>query len=167
MIASNLFWLLYLGYNQVPHYIIYGLWLSKFDISLAFTSDWHPRTYPLSSTISSRSQVTCDRRNLVQKQPHDLGLQSQHVSSVSLVPLDSLKLNSTGPVSFDSVYSRYHGLFQSSVYFNTNFSSIVASRILCSLIGLLRTSQHLTLLLCLRLVGLSQFLHFTFKFPLF
>ena len=58
---------------------------------------------------------------------YDLGLQSQHVSSISLVPLNGPKLNHTGSVLFDSVFSRYHGLFWSSVYFNTNFSSIVAS----------------------------------------
>ena len=54
-IASKLFQPLYLGYNRVLHYIIYGMQLSNFDISLAFTSDWHPQTYPLSSNISSRS----------------------------------------------------------------------------------------------------------------
>ena len=35
MIASKLFWTLYLGYNQVLHYIVYGLQLSNFNISLA------------------------------------------------------------------------------------------------------------------------------------
>ena len=54
-IASKLFQPLYLGYNQVLHYIVYGLQLSSFNISSAFTSDRHPRTYPLSSDISSRS----------------------------------------------------------------------------------------------------------------
>ena len=54
-IASKLFQPLYLGYNRVLHYIVYGLQLSNFDISLAFTSDWHPRTYPLASNISSRN----------------------------------------------------------------------------------------------------------------
>ena len=54
-ITSKLFQLLYLGYNQVLHYIIYGLRLSNFDISLAFTSNQHPQTYLLSSNISSRS----------------------------------------------------------------------------------------------------------------
>ena len=103
---------------------------------------------------------------------YDLGLQSQQVPSILSVPSDSLKLNHTGSVLFDSVFSRYHGLFWSSVYFNTNFGSIVASRILCSLIGLLRTTQHFpiqhsTSPLCLRLVGLSQFLHFTCKLSLF
>ena len=53
--ASKLFQTLYLGYNWVLHYIIYGLRLSNFDISSAFTSNWHPWTYPLSSNISSRS----------------------------------------------------------------------------------------------------------------
>ena len=71
--------------------------LRNFNISLAFTFDWHPQTYLLSSNISL-SQITCDCRNPVQKQP-----QLQHVPSVSSVPLDSLKLNCTGSVSFDSV----------------------------------------------------------------
>ena len=166
-IASKLFWTLYLGYYRVLHYIVYGLRLGNFDISSAFTFDQHPRTCPLSSNISLRSQITCNCCNPVQKQP-----QLQHVPSVLVVPLDGLKLNRTGSVSFDSVFSRYHGLFWSSVYFNTNFSSIAASRILCSLIRLLRTTQHYpiqqsTSPLRLRLVELSQFLHFTCKFSLF
>ena len=48
-ITSKLFQTLYLGYYQVLHYIVYGLCLRNFDISSAFTSDWHPRTYLLSS----------------------------------------------------------------------------------------------------------------------
>ena len=126
------------------------------------TYPWHPWAYLLSSNIFSRSQITCNRRNPAQKQPHtyELRLQLQHVPSVLLVPLDGLKLNRTGSVLFDSVFSRYHGLFWSSVYFNTDFGSIVASRILCSLIGLLRTTQHFLIqhsmsLLCLQLVELS------------
>ena len=103
---------------------------------------------------------------------YNLRPRSQHVPSISSVPSDGLKLNRTGSVSFDSVFSRYHSLFWSSVYFHTNFSSIVASRILCSLIGFLRTTQHYliwqsTSPLRLRLVELSQFLHFTCKFSLF
>ena len=82
-------------------------------------------------------KLPCDRCNPVQKQP-----QSQHVPSILLVPLDGPKLNCTGSVSFDLVFSRYHGLFQSSLYFNTNLGSIAASRILCSLIRLLRTTQN-------------------------
>ena len=35
MIPSKLFQPLYLGYNQVLHYIVYGLQLSSFNISLA------------------------------------------------------------------------------------------------------------------------------------
>ena len=70
MIASKLFQPLYVGYSWVLHYIIDSLWLSNFDISLAFTYDWHPRTYLLSSNISSRSQITCNRCNPVQEQPH-------------------------------------------------------------------------------------------------
>ena len=54
-IASKLFWTLYLGYNRVLHYIVYGLQLSNSDISLAFTPNQHPQTYPLSSNISSRT----------------------------------------------------------------------------------------------------------------
>ena len=34
-ISSRLFWMLYLGYNQVLHYIVYGLQLSNLDISSA------------------------------------------------------------------------------------------------------------------------------------
>ena len=91
---------------------------------------------------------------------YDLRLQSQHVPSISLVPSDGLKFNCTGSVLFDSVFSRYHSLFLSSVYFNTDFGSIAASRILCSLIGLLRTSQNFTIQhstspLSLQLVGLG------------
>ena len=100
---------------------------------------------------------------------YDLRLQSQHVPSISLVPLNGLKLNHTGSVSFGSVFSRYCGLLQASVYFNTNSGSIVASRLVCSWIELLRTSQHFPIqhsmsLLHLRLVGLSRFLHLTCKF---
>ena len=69
-ITSKLFQMLYLGYNRVLHYIIYGLQLSNSDISSAFTSDQHPWTYPLSSNISSRSKITCNHCNPVQKQPH-------------------------------------------------------------------------------------------------
>ena len=103
---------------------------------------------------------------------YDLRLQSQHIPSISLVPSDGLKLNCTGSVSFNSVFSRYHSLFQAPVYFNTNFGSITASRLVCSWIRLLRTTQHFpiqhsTSLLCLQLVGLSQFLHLTCKFSLF
>ena len=48
MIANKLFWPLYLGYNQILHYIVYDLQLSNFNTSLAFTYDQHPQTYPLS-----------------------------------------------------------------------------------------------------------------------
>ena len=157
-IASKLFQTLYLRYYRVLHYIIYGLRLRNFDIS----SDLSATSY-----ITLRSQITCNHCNPVQKQP-----QSQHVPSVSSVPSDGLKLNCTGSVSFDSVFSRCCDLFWSSVYFNTNFGLITASRILCSLIGLLRTTQHYPIqqsmsLLRLWLVELSQFLHFTCKFSLF
>ena len=103
---------------------------------------------------------------------YDLGLQLLHVPSISLFSLDGLKLNCIGSVSFDSVFSRHCSLFWASVYFNTNFGLMVASRLVCSWIGLLRTSQHFPIQhsmspLCLWLVGLSQFLHLTCKFPLF
>ena len=103
---------------------------------------------------------------------YDLGLQLKQVPSISLVPSDSLKINCTGSVSFDSVFSRYRGLFQASVYFNTDFGLIAASRLVCSWIGLLRTSQHFpiqhsTSLLCLQLAGLGRFLHLTCEFSLF
>ena len=167
MITSKLFWQLYLGCNWVLHYIIYGLQLSNFDISSA-SSDL--------SAIFKYILKKLDYLKLLQSSTgtasYDLGLQLQQVPSISLVPSDGLKLNRTGSVSFDSVFSTYHGLFESSVYFNTDFSSITASRILCSLIGLLRTMQHFliwhsTSPLCLQLVGLSRFLHFTCKFSLF
>ena len=164
MITSKSFLPLYLGYNQVLHYIVYGLQLSNFDISLA------------SLDLSTIFKYILKKLNYL-KSPqsstgtasYDLGLQLQHVPSISSVPSDGLKLNCIGSVSFDSVFSRYRGLFQASVYFNTNFGSIMAFRILCSLIGLLRTSQHFqiwqsTSALCLQLVGLSQFciLHVNF-----
>ena len=169
-IASKLFWPLYLGYNWVLHYIIYGLWLSSFDISLA------------SSDLSTIFKYILKNLNYLQSlqsstgtASFDIRLQLQHVPSISSVPSDGLKFNHTGSVLFDSVFLRYHGLFLSSVYFNTNFGSIAASRILCSLIRLLRTSQHFliwqsTSALCLQLVGLSQFciLHVNFQcFKLF
>ena len=137
MITSKLFQLLYLGYNQVLHYIVYGLQLSNFDISSAFSDLSVIFKYILRKLNYLRLP-----QSSTGTASYDLRLQSQHVTSISLVPLDGLKLNRTGSVSFDSVFSRYHGLFWSSVYFNTNFGSITASRILSSLIRLLRTSQH-------------------------
>ena len=103
---------------------------------------------------------------------YDLGLQLQHVPSISSVPSNGQKFNCTESVSSDSVFSRYCGLFRASVYFNTDFGLIMASRLVCSWIRLLRTSQHFliqhsTLSLCLRLLELSQFLHLAFKFSLF
>ena len=121
MITSKLFQLLYLGYNRVLHYTVYGLQLSNFDISLA------------SSNLSTILKYILKKLNYLRSPQSSTGTASydlkQHVPSISLVPSDSLKLNHTGSVSFDSVFSRYHGLFWSSVYFNTNFGSIVASRI--------------------------------------
>ena len=167
MITSKLFQMLYLGYNWVLHYIVYGLRLSNFDISSA------------SSDLSTIFRYILKKSNYLQlpqssteTASYGLGLQLQHVPSVSWVPSDGLKLNCTGSVSFDSVFSRYHGLSQSSVYFNTDFGSIMASRILCSLIGLLRTTEHFliwhsTSPPCLQVVELSRFLHFTWKFSLF
>ena len=159
--------MLYLGYNQVLHYIVYGLQLSNFDISLA-SSDLSA----IFKYILKKSNYLWSLQSSTGTASYDLGLQLQHVPSISLVLLDGLKLNCTGSILFDSVFSRYHGLFWSSVYFNTDFGSITASRILCSLIGLLRTTHHFpiwhsTSPLCLQLVGLSQFLHFTCKFSLF
>ena len=104
MIASKLFQPLYLGYNWVLHYIIYSLQLSNFDISLAFTSNRHPQTYPLSSNISSRRNYLWSLQSSIGTASYDLRLQLQHVPSVSLVPLDGLKFNCTGSVSFDSVF---------------------------------------------------------------
>ena len=136
MIASKLFQTLYLGYYRDLHYIVYGLRLRNFDISLA------------SSDLSAIFRYIFKKSNYLQlpqssteTASYDLGPQLQHVPSISSVPSDSLKLNCTESVSFDSIFSRYHSLFWSSVYFNTNFGSIAASRILCSLIGLLRTTQ--------------------------
>ena len=135
------------------------------DLAIS-TYPWHSHLISILGLIHYL-QITCDCRNPVQKQP-----QLQHVPSISSVPSDGLKLNCTGSVSFDSVFARYHSLFWSSVYFNTDFSLITASRILCSLIGLLRTTQHFqiwhaTSPLCLQLVELSRFLHFTCTFSLF
>ena len=109
-ITSKLFWPLYLGYNQVLHYIIYGLQLTNFNISSA------------SSDLSAIFKYILKMLNYLQSlqfstgtASYDLRLQSQHIPSISLVPLDGLKLNFTGSVSFDSVFSRYHRLFWSSV----------------------------------------------------
>ena len=129
--------MLYLGYYQVLHYIVYGLQLRNFDISSASSG-----LSAIFKYIFKKSNYLQSLQSSTETASYNLGPQLQHVSSVLLVPLYGLKLNRTGSVSFDSVFSRYHGLFQSSVYFNTDFGSIVASRILCSLIGLLRTTQH-------------------------
>ena len=166
-IASKLFQPLYLGYSWVLNYIIYGLQLSNFNISLASLD-----LSAIFKYILKKSNYLRLPQSSTETASYDLGLQLQHVPSISSVPLDSLKLNCTGSVLFDSVFSRYHSLFRSSVYFNTNFGSIAASRILCSLIRLLRTIQHFLIWhsmspLRLRLVGLSRFLHFTCKFLLF
>ena len=112
MITSKLFWPLYLGYNQVLHYLVYGLWLSNFDIQYL----------PLISILGLIRYL----------QIYPQELQLQQVPSISLVPSDSLKHNCTGSVLFDSVFLRYCGLFWASVYVNTNLSSIVASRLVCS-----------------------------------
>ena len=167
MIASKFFWMLYLGYYRVLHYIIYGLRLRNFDISSA-SSDLSA----IFKYIFKKSNYLQSLQSSTETASYNLGPQLQHVPSILLVSSDGLKLNRTGSVSFDSVFSRYHGLFWSSVYFNTDFSSIAASRILCSLIGLLRTTQHFliqqsTSPLHLWLVELSRFLHFTCKFSLF
>ena len=157
MIASKLFWPLYLGYNWVLHYIIYGLQLGNFNISSA-SSDLSAIFIYILKKLNYLQLLQSSTRTA----SYDHGLQLQHVPSVSLVSLDGLKLNHTGSVSFDSVFLRYHDLFQSSVYFNTDFGSIAASRLVCSWIGLLRTLQHFPIqypisLLCLWLVGLSWF----------
>ena len=155
MIASKLFQPLYLGYNRC-------------DLAIS-TYPWHSHPIGILGLICYLwiyPQEVKSLQSSTETASYDLGFQLQHVPSISSVHLDSLKL------SFDSVFSRYHGLFWSSVYFNTDFSSIMASRILCSLIGLLRTTQHFliwhsTSLLRLQLVELSQFMHFTCKFLLF
>ena len=127
MITNKLFQPLYLGYNQVLHYIVYGLQLSNFDISSA------------SSDLSAISKYILKKLNHLQSPQsstrtasYSHGLQLQHVPSISLVPLDGWKLNHTESVSFDSVFARYCSLFWASVYFNTNFGSIVASRLVYS-----------------------------------
>ena len=109
-IASKLFQPLYLGYNWVLHYIVYGLQLSNFDISLASSNLSAIFKYILKKLIYLRSP-----QSSTGTASYDLGLQLQHVPSVSLVPSDGLKLNFTESVLFDSVFSRYHGLFWSSV----------------------------------------------------
>ena len=141
--------MLYLGYYQVLHYIVYGLQLRNFDISSASLD-----LSAILKYIFKKSNYLPLPQSSTETALYDLGPQSQHVPSISLVPSDGLKLNCTGSVSFDSVFSRYHSLFLSSVYFNTNFGSIAASKILCSLIGPLRTTQHFLIqqsmsLLCL------------------
>ena len=62
--------------------------------------------------------------------------------------------------------------FEHHFTFDINFGLIMASRLVCSWIRLLRTSQHFqiqhsTSLLHLQSVGLSRFLHLTCKFSLF
>ena len=117
-------WSLYLGYNRVLHYIVYGLWLSNFNISLASLD-----LSTIFKYILKKSNYLQLLQSSTETASYDLRLQSQQAPSVSSVPSDSLKLNSTGSVSFDSVFSRYQSLFHSSVHFNTNFGSIAASRI--------------------------------------
>ena len=165
-ITSKLLRPLYLGYNQVLHYIVYGLQLSNFDISSAFNSDRHLRL------ILKKLNYLQSLQSSTRTASYGLGLQLQQVPNISLVPSDGPKLNHTGSVSFDSVFSRYLGLFWASIYFNTDFSLIAASRLVCSWIRLHRASQHFPIQhsmssLCLQLVGLSQFLHLTCKFSLF
>ena len=131
------------------------------------TYPWHSHPIGILGLILKKSNYLQLLQSSTETASDDLELQSQHVPRVLLVPLDGLKLNHTG-----SVFLRYHRLFWSSVYFNTNFGSIAASRISCSLIGLLRTTQHFPIWHCmsplrLRLIGPSQFLHFTCKFLLF
>ena len=54
-IASKLFQTQYLGYNRVLHYIVYGLQLSNFNMSLAFLVIGILGLIQLSSNIPSRS----------------------------------------------------------------------------------------------------------------
>ena len=166
-IASKLFQPLYLGYNRVLHYIIHGLQLSNFDISPASLN-----LFTIFKYILKKLNYLWLLQSSTRTASYGLRLQLQHVPSILLVPLDSLKLNCTWSVSFDSVFSRYRILLWASFYFNTDFGSIAASRLVCSWIGLLRTSQHFLIQhsmssLHLRLVGLSWFLYLTCKFSLF
>ena len=118
MIATKLFWPLYLGYNHVLQYNVYGLQLSDFSISLAFAPNWHSQTYP---DIFKYNLKELNYLPLLQSSArtaaYGLRLQSQHIPGISSVPLDSPKLNCTGSVSFDLVFSRYCGLFWASSYF--------------------------------------------------
>ena len=117
-IAIKLFQPLYLGFNCVLQYNIYGLWLSNFSISLAFTPDRHPWTYLIIFKYNLKKlNYLQSLQSSTRTASYGLGLQSQHVPSISLVPSDSIKLNCTGSVSFDSVSSRYHGLFWSLFHF--------------------------------------------------
>ena len=109
-ITSKLFQTLYLDYSWVLHYTVYGLWLSNFDISSA-SSDLST----IFKNILKKLNYLWSPQSSTGTASYDLGLQLQHIPSISSVPSDGLKLNRTGSVSFDSVFSRYHGLFQSSV----------------------------------------------------
>ena len=118
MIATKLFQPLYLGFNHVLQYNIYGLQLSNFSISLAFTPNWHPQTYPIIFKYNLKKlNYLQSPQSSARTASYGLGLQLQHVPSILSVPLDGLKLNCTGSVSFDSVFLRYCGLFQSSFHF--------------------------------------------------
>ena len=64
-ITSKLFRMLYLGYYRALPYIVYGLQLGNFDISLA-SSDLSA----IFKYISLRCQITCNCCNPVKKQPH-------------------------------------------------------------------------------------------------
>ena len=117
-IATKLFWPLYLGFNCVLQYNIYGLQLSSFSIFSAFTPDWHPWSYLIIFKYNLKKlNYLWSSQSSARAASYGLGLQSQHVPSISLVPLDGLKLNHTGSVSFDSVFSRYYGLFWSLFHF--------------------------------------------------
>ena len=123
MIATKLFWPLCLGFNRILQYNIYGLWLSNFSISSAFTL-----TGILGLMYSIIFKYNLKKLNYLwslqssaRTALYGLRLQLQHVPSISSVSSDGLKLNHTGSVSFDSVFSRYCSLFQASFYFSHQF----------------------------------------------
>ena len=92
--------------------------------------------HPAKLSAHDKQSILCQITSVLMKfklpASYGLGLQLQHVPSILLVSSDSQQSNGTGSVSFDSVFSRYRGLFWASVYINTDFGSIAASRLVCS-----------------------------------
>ena len=120
-ITTKLLQPLYLGVNHILQYNVYGLWLSNSNTSSAFTPNWHPQTYLIIFKYNLKKlNYLQSPQSSTRTALYGLGLQSQHIPSIFSVLLDSLKLNCTGSVSFDSVFSRYCGLFWSLFHFLTS-----------------------------------------------